>query len=203
MIDIKQYIADYTISFKNLHFNPWDMCLNSEQIIRDALDGLASSYNIHNGIAIHETAIIEDNVIIKSPAIIGPNCFIAAYSYLRGGTWLLSNVILGPSTEIKSSFLFDGAKVAHFNFVGNSIIGSNVNIEAGAIIANYRNENIDKQILCMVDSKIIATSAEKFGALIGDNSRIGANAVLAPGTIIKPGAIIKRLELVDQIARRE
>ena len=38
----------------------------------------------------------------------------------------------------------------------------------------------------------------KFGALIGDGTRIGANAVLSPGTILAPNSIVKRLELVEQ-----
>jgi len=39
---------------------------------------------------------------------------------------------------------------------------------------------------------------EKFGALVGDDSRIGANAVTTPGTLLPPRSIVRRLELVDQ-----
>jgi len=138
-------------------------------------------------------------VTIKSPCIIGPDCFIGAYSYLRGGVYLSSEVTIGPSSEIKSSFLLRGAKIAHMNFIGDSIIGSEVNIEAGAIIANYRNENKDKKLSCLIEGKVTPINTEKFGALIGDYSRIGANAVLSPATLIKVGTIIKRLELVDQL----
>jgi acetyltransferase-like isoleucine patch superfamily enzyme len=73
-----------------------------------------------------------------------------------------------------------------------------VNVEAGAMIANYRNERADKRIRIRVEGQEIDTGVDKFGALIGDHARIGANAVIAPGAILRPGAIVKRLSLVDQ-----
>lgn len=85
-----------------------------------------------------------------------------------------------------------------FIIVGDSVIGRNVNIEAGAIIANYRNELEDKEIICSLNHHVIKTGTNKFGSLIGDNRRISANAVLAPGTILKPGLVVKRLALIDQ-----
>jgi UDP-N-acetylglucosamine diphosphorylase / glucose-1-phosphate thymidylyltransferase / UDP-N-acetylgalactosamine diphosphorylase / glucosamine-1-phosphate N-acetyltransferase / galactosamine-1-phosphate N-acetyltransferase len=49
--------------------------------------------------------------------------FIAAGAYVRGGCWLEANCVLGPGAELKSSFVFAGTKLAHFNFVGDSILG--------------------------------------------------------------------------------
>jgi bifunctional N-acetylglucosamine-1-phosphate-uridyltransferase/glucosamine-1-phosphate-acetyltransferase GlmU-like protein len=154
------------------------------------------------GIAVHETATVEQGAVLKAPCIIGPDCFIAAYAYLRGGVWLDRGVITGPSVEIKSSLIGKGSKAAHFNFVGDSVIGSGVNIEAGAIIANYRNERADKEIVCFDGERLIRTGRDKFGSLVGDDCRIGANAVLAPGTILAPATVVPRLALVEQIAGR-
>lgn len=89
-------------------------------------------------------------------------------------------------------------KCAHLNFVGDSIIGSDVNIEAGAVVANYRNELTDAAICIQHEGKVIETGARKFGALIGDGVRIGANAVVAPGAILPPAKIVPRLTLIDQ-----
>jgi hypothetical protein len=50
----------------------------------------------------------------------------------------------------------------------------------------------------MIDNKKINTGIEKFGALVGDYSKIGANAVLSPGTILPPKSIVKRLSLIEQ-----
>jgi hypothetical protein len=46
--------------------------------------------------------------------------------------------------------------------------------------------------------KRTAISVTKFGALVGDHSKIGANAVLSPGSILKPESVVKRLELIEQ-----
>jgi bifunctional N-acetylglucosamine-1-phosphate-uridyltransferase/glucosamine-1-phosphate-acetyltransferase GlmU-like protein len=93
-----------------------------------------------------------------------------------------------------------GSKAAHFNFVGDSIVGRDVNIEAGAVFANTRNEWTAKEIVCVVDGRRLRAGREKFGSLVGDGSRIGANAVLAPGTILPRESIVQRLALVDQAA---
>ena len=116
----------------------------------------------------------------------------------RHGVYLVEACIVGPGVELKTSFVFRGSKIAHLSFVGDSILGEDVNIEAGAMLANYRNELADKQIRLTVGGAVIDTGVDKFGALVGDGARIGANAVLAPGTILAPGARVGRLELVDQ-----
>jgi hypothetical protein len=50
----------------------------------------------------------------------------------------------------------------------------------------------------LLDGKPFRTDVEKFGALVGDGSKIGANAVLSPGTILAPDTVVKRLELIEQ-----
>ena len=102
-----------------------------------------------------------------------------------------------PGAELKSSFVFSGTKLAHFNFVGDSILGEDVNLEAGSIICNYRNERDDKCIRVRLGSGLLDTGCTKFGALVGDHVRIGANAVIAPGALLKPGSVVHRASLLD------
>jgi acetyltransferase-like isoleucine patch superfamily enzyme len=71
-------------------------------------------------------------------------------------------------------------------------------LEAGAIIANHRNECDDKAIVIWHGDRAIETGTTKFGALVGDGTRIGANAVVAPGAILAPRTLVERLALVDQ-----
>ncbi len=177
---------------------PWQATTDSETIVAALIERLGDDYHIASGVAVHVTAIVEDGAVIKPPCIIGPRTFVAAFAYLRGGVWLDGDVIIGPSCEIKSSFIHSGSKTAHFNFVGDSVIGHRVNIEAGVIAANYRNERDDKQIIVLIDGERVATGVNKFGAFIGDGTRLGANAVTAPGTILPPHSIVRRLELIDQ-----
>ncbi|AZF48717.1 N-acetylglucosamine-1-phosphate uridyltransferase [Pseudomonas sp. R2-7-07] len=138
--------------------------------------------------------------MLKGPIIIGEGSFVAAGAYLRGGVYLGSHCIVGPSCELKSTFMLGGSKLAHFNFVGDSLIGQGVNIEAGAIIANYRNELNGAAIRIRHATGVIETGVNKFGALVGDGCKIGANAVIAPGAILLPNSHVPRLGLVDQFA---
>ena len=177
---------------------PWRVVAEAPGRVRAALGLLDAGYAIEGDIAIHRTAAVEAGAVIKGPAIIGPGCLVAAGAYLRGGVFLDRDCVVGPGSELKSSLVFAGSKLAHFNFVGDSILGSGVNLEAGAVIANYRNERADKTIRILLDGRIVDTGVEKFGALVGDGARIGANAVVAPGAVLARSAIVPRLGLVDQ-----
>ncbi len=180
-----------------LDLAPWEITATAKAIVTRAIAGL-SGYDIADGVAIHRRATIEKGAIIKGPAIIGPGCLVAATAYLRDGVFLDENCIVGPACELKSVFMLKGSKVAHLSFVGDSIIGAGANIEAGAMIANYRNERADKRIRIKTGAGVIDTGVDKFGALVGDEARIGANAVIAPGALIAAGAVVPRLALVDQ-----
>jgi bifunctional N-acetylglucosamine-1-phosphate-uridyltransferase/glucosamine-1-phosphate-acetyltransferase GlmU-like protein len=175
---------------------PWDITARASPIVARAIAGLAG-YEVADGVAIHRKATVEKNAIIKGPAIIGPDCFVAATAYLRDGVFLDEGCVVGPACELKSVFMLKGAKLAHLTFAGDSIIGAGANIEAGAMLANYRNERDDKRIRIRWNGDVIDTGVEKFGALIGENARIGANAVIAPGALIAAGAVVPRLALVD------
>ena len=153
---------------------------------------------MEDGVAIHKSAIISHNVTIKAPAIISANCFVGSNSYLRGGVFLAPGAKVGISCEVKTSVLLEGCAIAHFNFVGDSIIGHDVNIEAGAILCNHYNEREDDTVYVHVDGQRISTGLHKFGSLVGDACRIGANAVLSPGTLLMPKTIVRRLELIEQ-----
>jgi acetyltransferase-like isoleucine patch superfamily enzyme len=56
------------------------------------------------------------------------------------------------------------------------------------------------KIIINYQGQTLVTGIEKFGALVGDGTKIGANSVLSPGTILLPDSIVKRLELVGQSA---
>jgi NDP-sugar pyrophosphorylase family protein len=201
MINITSYIQELNNVFPSLAEElPWDITSAAELIVAKQIKKLGSDYAIKDNIAIHKDAVVEDHVVIKGPTIISANCFIGAHAYLRNGVFLGNNVTVGPGCEIKSSLIFSKTTVAHFNFIGDSIIGSGVNMEAGSVIANHYNERKDKEIKIFLNGEIHSTSTEKFGALVGDQTKIGANAVLSPGTVLQSKSIVKRLELIEQIS---
>lgn len=196
---IRRHVRDWALSgLGSSEIEPWHMVGHLQELIRSALARLTGDYAARDDFAIHASATIEDGVILKGVGIIGPRCNVAAGAYLRGGVMLGEECTVGPSSELKSSVLLSRSKLAHLNFVGDSIIGSDVNIEAGVVVANHRNELEDKAIRIEHDDQVIETGVVKFGALIGDDTRIGANAVIAPGAILAAGSRIGRLELVDQ-----
>jgi UDP-N-acetylglucosamine diphosphorylase / glucose-1-phosphate thymidylyltransferase / UDP-N-acetylgalactosamine diphosphorylase / glucosamine-1-phosphate N-acetyltransferase / galactosamine-1-phosphate N-acetyltransferase len=120
---------------------PWEITSRSERIVRSMLATLSSAdFHISGEIAVHVSSTVESGAVLKGPLIVGPHCLVAAGAYLRGGNWVGERCTFGPGTELKSSFVFPGTKLAHFNFVGDSILGTGVNLEAGSIICNYRNE---------------------------------------------------------------
>lgn len=198
-MNLSFYLSQFNLLFPELNqASPWSITTKAQEIILQKIKTLGSDYTIVNNVAIHKTAVVEEHVITKSPIIISASCFVGAHAYLRGGVYLAEHVSIGPGCEVKSSFMMSHTALAHFNFVGDSILGSQVNMEAGSIIANHFNERDDKTIFVMIDGKRFATDVTKFGAVVGDYTRIGANAVLSPGTVLPSKSIVKRLELIEQ-----
>lgn len=82
-------------------------------------------------------------------------------------------------------------EAGHFNYVGDSILGSYVNMGAGSRLANVqfrslreKMEGFIRNIEIPMDRGTVSTQLSKFGAVIGDNSEVGCNAVICPGTLI-------------------
>lgn len=199
MINISDFISNISAHFKvGKNSLPWELTTNLKEIISGILPNLDNNFKISDGIAIHKSTVIEKGVTLKPPFIALENCHIGANAYFREGVFLDKSVKIGPCSEIKSSIICSETSIAHLNYIGNSIIGHNVNFEAGSIAANHYNEREDKRIWVRYKGKLIDTGVKKFGALVGDNSKIGANGVLSPGTILTRNSIVKRLELVDQ-----
>jgi len=111
---------------------------------------------------------------------------------IRHGAYIRSNVILAPesivghASEVKGAIFLERAKAPHFNYVGDSILGADVNLGAGVKCANVR---LDRQEVYVKDgSSAVATGRRKLGAVLGDNCQLGCNSVTNPGTLCAPGA---------------
>lgn len=133
-------------------------------------------------IVIGRNTVVEEGALIKGPAVIGKNCLIAHGAYIRENVILGDNVHIGHGVELKNSIVLANTAIAHLNYVGDSVIGSNVNMGGGAKTANFRLDG--KTIRVKTNNEIVDTGLVKFGAIVGDNSKIGVNAVLNPGTIL-------------------
>lgn len=138
-------------------------------------------------VKIGKNVIIEPYSFIKGPAIIGEGTIIRHGSYIRENTIIGKNCIIGHNCEIKSSIILNNSKIAHFAYIGDSIVGNDVNIGAGVKFANFRFDK--KEIEILIKKIRIKTGLNKFGAVISDGVQIGCNSVLNPGTIIGKNSI--------------
>jgi len=133
-------------------------------------------------ISIGKGTVMEPGVYIKGPCIIGENCSIRHGAYIRGNVIVGDRCVIGHDTEIKNTVLLNDAHAAHFAYLGDCILGNNVNLGAGTKCANLRLDM--GQISIRVESVKLMTGLKKFGAIVGDNTHLGCNSVSNPGSLI-------------------
>ena len=142
-----------------------------------------------DGVFIHPSASIGEFVTIEGPCFIGQDVEIRHSAFLRGGSWICRGALVGNSTEVKNSILLPEAKAPHFNYVGDSILGHNVNLGAGTKLSNVRNDR--KGIFVTIeDGYRVDTGLKKMGAIIGDGSQLGCNVVTNPGSLLVPDSMV-------------
>ena len=137
---------------------------------------------------VEEGATIEPHVHLIGPCLIEANARIRSHAYVREYTWMMAGSLLGHASESKHSLFFPGAKAPHFNYVGDSILGSNVNLGAGVKLSNLRNDG--QPIGIWFDDVRRETGLRKFGAILGDDVQLGCNAVTNPGTILGKSSMV-------------
>jgi NDP-sugar pyrophosphorylase family protein len=168
----------------------WGPIKNLEAFIKAFFEKgvIKPNYKDSKNIYLGEGTRVDDNALIVGPAIIGRNCVIGHASLIRENCLFGDNVLIGHAVEVKNSIFLNNSTAAHLNYIGDSIIGNNVNISGGVIIANLRLDK--KPIRIMLGEKMTDTGLLKFGALVGDNSNIGVNSVLNPGTILGKKTVV-------------
>ena len=125
---------------------------------------------------------IEPGALIKGPSYIGPGSEVRQGAYLRGGCLIGSNCVVGHTTEMKNTVMLDDAKAGHFAYLGDSILGRDVNLGAGTKLANLKI--IERPYVFVVVGEHYILKRRKFGAILGDKVQIGCNSVTNPGTIM-------------------
>jgi len=127
---------------------------------------------------IGQDTVIRPFTFIHGRVRIGKGCQIGPFAYLREGTVLADDVVLGVFTEVKNSQMGSGTRVRHLSYIGDSQLGRQVNIGAGAITANFDGEQVRQTI-------------------VGDNAFVGQGSVLVAPLKVKaksqilPGAIVE------------
>jgi len=139
-------------------------------------------------IQIGEGVFIESGAMIKGPSIIGDHTEIRQGAYMRGDCLIGKNCVIGHTTEIKHSVFLDGSKAGHFAYVGDSILGRDVNLGAGTKFANLRFASGNVSI--RIERSSVDTGRRKLGAILGDNAQTGCNSVTNPGTLVGLDSVI-------------
>ncbi len=140
-----------------------------------------------SAILIHNSAKVGKGVVIEGPTYIGPNVVIRPGAYIRPYSWICDGSVVGHCSEVKHSILLPGSKAPHFNYVGDSILGMEVNLGAGCKLSNLRNDGRQVILRDGKTGEIIGESGlRKFGAILGEKTQIGCNVVTNPGVILGP-----------------
>lgn len=138
---------------------------------------------------VEKGAVVEAGAYIAGPCVIGSGTVIRHGAYLRGNILAGNDCVIGHTSEVKNAIFLDGAKAAHFAYVGDSILGNGVNLGAGVKCANLRLDG-DPVSLRFKGERVVL-GRRKLGAIIGDRAHIGCNAVSNPGTLVGMGAICR------------
>ncbi len=120
--------------------------------------------SIGDGVEIAPMSVLED-------AVIADGCNIGPFARIRPGTELAAGARIGNFVEVKNSQIGEGSKVNHLSYIGDTTMGSGVNIGAGTITCNYDGAN-------------------KHRTVIGDNAFIGSDSQLVAPVCIGEGATV-------------
>ncbi len=175
---------------------PWEALPKISEFIKSVGPTLSKDEfdQIGDNIWVAKTAVVAPTAFLSGPLIICPGAEVRHCAFIRGSAIVGCGSVIGNSTELKNSVIFQDAQVPHYNYVGDSILGYKAHLGAGAITSNLKS---DRSIVTVPDDEgRINTELKKFGAIVGDNVEVGCNSVLNPGTVIGRGTTVYPLSMV-------
>lgn len=168
---------------------PWDYLEANRFVLENWGSQISSKAQIKPG------AVVEEPVAIGDNAIVGPNCYIRAYSSVG------PNCKVGNAVELKNTIIMENSFVSHLSYVGDSIIGRNCNVAAGTIFANLRLD--EKTIRISHNGKLVDSGKRKLGAIVGDNVKFGVNCTVMPGKRIWPNVLVPPCSIVSNDVQKQ
>jgi len=145
---------------------------------------LGDRVKIGAGCMLSDCEIGEDSEVrahsLVEGAVTGARCIIGPFARLRPGTRLADAVHIGNFVEVKNSEIGAGSKANHLSYVGDTTIGSRVNVGAGTVTCNY--DGASKHRTAIGDGAFIGS-----GTMLVAPVSVGAEATIGAGsTITKP-----------------
>ena len=158
------------------------------ELLEGASIVLPGAYLSNDRILIGSNTVIEPGALVRGPVVIGNNTEIRQGAYVRGDCIIGNRCVVGHTTEMKGSIMLDGAKAGHFAYIGDSILGNEVNLGAGTKLANLKM--IPGTVMVRSGRDRVDTGRRKIGAILGDRTETGCNSVTSPGTLMGPHSIV-------------
>ena len=151
--------------------DPWEALDGIEEWLWALGGALSGGFReLSRGVWVHERAKIAQS------AALAPPCIVCA-----GAEYVGEGCVVGNATELKNVILLDGAKLPHFNYAGDSIVGD-AHLGAGVILSNVRADRMP--VTVRLPHAAIPTGRKKLGAMVGDGAEVGCQCVLNPGTVM-------------------
>ena len=126
---------------------------------------------------IAKDAKVFPSAYLGGPCIIDHDAEIRHGAFIRGSAIVGKKAVVGNSVELKNV-----VQVPHYNYVGDSVLGSHAHMGAGSITSNVKSDKT--LVVIRAGEERIPTGRKKVGAMLGDYVEVGCNSVLNPGTII-------------------
>jgi len=194
-IEVQKYIGKWhTIKY------PWHILglmnhfLELQKPCIDKSAEIAKTAVVEGNVVIGKNVKILHNAMVKGPAYIGEGTIIANNSLVRG-SMLGKNCVVGYGTEVTRSYLNHDVWM-HTNYIGDSIIDSNVSFGAGTVLGNLRFD--EAEIKVNIKTERVSTGQNKFGAIIGSGCRFGINSSTNPGVKIGQNSFIGGGVLIEK-----
>lgn len=193
ILDLEQTIArDF---FEGLTY-PWEVFDGLDEKIIALGKTLSEEIYEYRGdnIWVAKSAKVYPTAFLNGPLIIDEGAEVRHCAFIRGSAVIGKDSVVGNSTEIKSSILFNCVQAPHYNYVGNSVLSYKSHMGAGSITSNLKS---DKSLVSVKTEKgMIETGLKKLGAILGSYVEVGCNSVLNPGTVIGKNTNVYPLSMV-------
>jgi bifunctional UDP-N-acetylglucosamine pyrophosphorylase/glucosamine-1-phosphate N-acetyltransferase len=179
---------------------PWELLAATEWKAAE-LEGRVEG-EVHEDAELNGTVVVEagatvrSGVVIDGPAYVGPGASIGPNAFVRGATAIGPDAKVGHAVEVKNSILMEGATVGHLSYVGDSVLGRDVNFGAGTTVANLRHDGADVKLTVKGDR--VSTGRRKLGVVCGDGVKTGIDTALNAGVVLSTGARASPGEVVTR-----
>ena len=193
LLDFEQTIAKPL--FESVTY-PWEALEKLTEFILEVGKTLPEDKfdKIGDDIWVAKTADVAPTAYLHGPLIICGNAEVRHCAFIRGNAIVGENSVVGNSTELKGSILFNCVQTPHYNYIGDSVLGYKSHTGAGVITSNLKSDK--SMVTVLFEGDKLDTNRKKFGAIIGDNTEVGCNSVLNPGTVLGRNTNVYPLSMV-------